>query len=122
MDIKLDLENIFKPKTFKKSFMLTWFYTLIGLVIISLMLIIADQTKKNSFFFYFVQNIGLIFLFISLLVAYSGVHRINLIPPDDIISIKRIFLETGKKYYYIIAIITGVILIIGLNAGLQLLV
>jgi hypothetical protein len=100
--------------------MLTWLYIIAGLMLISLMLIIADQTKKNSFMFFFVQNIGLLFLFISLLVAYSGVHRINSLSSHDIISVKELFKQTGKKSHYIIAIVLGVILIICFNTALQL--
>ncbi len=122
VDIKLDLENILSLKTFKKSFMVTWFYIMIGILLLAIMLVIADQTKNGSQIFYFLNNAGLVLLYISILIAYSGVHKINLLPSDDATPVKNLFVETGKKSYYIVAISLGILIVISGLVSLQLLI
>lgn len=120
MDSNINLENIINAGSFKKSFFLTFYYTLTGLVLLSIFLIIADNTLKRSFFYYFSQNAGIFFLFVSLLTAYSGVHRINTGATGNDIGAWKIFISTFKKAHYVLAVTLIVILSIGAIAAAEL--
>ncbi len=105
----LDIGSTFLLKNFRQSFMLTWLFLSAGIVFLAMFLLLSFAVPKNSYFFYFLQNLGLFMSFVSLLMAYAGVYQI-VTAPDSAEKITRNAVRaTFKRMHYIagIAILTA---------------
>lgn len=107
MDLQNEIKSVFNTNNFKKSFWVTFFCVLIGFLLLFLFIIIIRLIPKDSSFSYLLQNGGLIFLFISLLLAYSGVHRLNTFTNT---YTKDILKDILRRSHYILAISFAIIL------------
>lgn len=73
-----EVARLMAINNFKKSFILTWFYLMIGFAFLGLFIVISELFFQNrSFGEYLIKNIGFLFLLVSLLTAYSAVYYTN---------------------------------------------
>ncbi len=124
MDLNLNLERIINSKNYGKCVLLTFIYMLTGLLFFSVFLIIADQIQKKSLLYYSLQNIGIIFFFISLMISYSGVHRLNSSSINSNIPIKEIVIKTASASHLVfltaICIILSLCMITAVELGISM--
>jgi len=111
----------FMVKNFRQSFMLTWLFLGVGLILLGLFMLLSFTVPRKSYFFFFLQNFGLFLAFVTLLLGYAGVYRIVTVPDGAVKITRNAVKTTFKKIHYIagIAFITAIMitLIILIEAG-----
>ncbi len=122
-DVTFEIGKSFKIENFKKSFKLTWLYVGIGLFVFILFSLLTMAVPQQSFFYYFIQNIGSFLLFTALLMAYSGVYRITKYPEGSLKVTRTSIKMTAKRFHYILgfslATIVFLILVVFIEVGIS---
>ncbi len=108
-----DIMESFTFERFKKSFLITWFYLMIGLILFLFFLILSGLIPKESFFYYFLQNIGMFILFTSLLMSYAGVYRINQYENAAEVKTSVIFRDVSRRSHYLLGVAFITLILIG---------
>lgn len=118
----LDIGQSFKFDNFKKSFKLTWLYTAIGLAVFLLFVMLSGFVPQRSFFYYFLQNLGIFLGFTVLLAAYAGVYRITTFPEGATKVTRQSIRLTAQRFHYILglalALVVLFIVIVFLEVGI----
>lgn len=115
MDVKL--------KNFRQSFRLTWLFTCIGILVYFLFFLLSMLTPSGSYFYFFLNSMGIFLMFTTLLMAYSGVYQITTAPDgaDDLTrsaireTLKRSPFILGLSFITVISITLIVLIEVGLS-------
>jgi len=110
MDLKAELTDVFSRSNFGKSYAVTWFFLLSGVILFFALLILVEMTVKNNFFRFILQNVGIFLVFVSFLLGNAGVQRVNNLSGKADVTSLEIFKWVSKKSYLIIIISIGVII------------
>lgn len=105
--LKASLSNLFPGNTFRRTFYLTWIFILIGIVLLILFFSLARIANNKSFIYFFIQNIGVFFMFTSLILAYSGVYFITTSSRADGQRFRLIFTDSIKRAPAILCVTLG---------------
>lgn len=105
-------------KNFGLSLFISWFFIFIGLIVI-VSLLSLGLLLKNSHTLSSVNFICILFIAtLSMLLAYSGVHRVN-ISINDVLSRREIIYVMYKKIPYIFIYLLAVVLLFFVNYFIQ---
>ena len=102
--MKNELGRVFQIDSFKKSFKLTWLFVASGQIVFIIFYILAMNIAKGNYFFYFLQNTGIFFLFVILLMAYTGVYIITRFPAGENRVTRQAIGAALKKSHYVFGI------------------
>ena len=111
MDVKL--------KNFRQGFMLTWLFISIGIVLYILCMFLGHLTPQGGYFYFFLNNIGILLMFTAFLMSYSGVYRITTAPEGAQSLTRGAIRETMKRGLIILAISFTTVILVTLVVLLQ---
>lgn len=95
--IRMEIVKGFQLQNFTKSFMLTWAFLGMGILVLLLFLILAGAMPQESYLFYFLQNVGIFLLFNFVLLAFTGVYRLTGYPDGTARVTSESIRESLKK-------------------------
>jgi hypothetical protein len=107
----LDIGQSFKFDNFKKSFKLTWLYIGMGLAMFLLFVFLSGFVPQRSFFYYFLQNVGVFLAFTAVLAAYAGVYRITTFPEGSTKVTRQSISHTARRFHYILGLSLALIIL-----------
>ncbi len=118
----LAIGQSFKFENFKKSFKLTWLYVGIAIVVFLLFVLLAGFLRPRSFFYYFLQNVGIFLAFSIVMAAYAGVYRISTFPEGALKVTRQSIWLTARKFHYLLGfaliLVAVFILVVLLEIGI----
>lgn len=105
--VKSWMSQLFPGKSFLKSFFLTWVFIVIGILILILFLSISKLAPKKGFLYFLIQNIGIFFIFSSLIVSYSSVYLLITSSQSEGQRFRLIFTDSIKRAPAILCVTFG---------------
>ncbi len=107
----LDIGQSFKFENFKKSFKLTWLYTAIAVAVFLVFVLLSGLVPQRSFFYYFLQNVGIFLAFTALLASYAGVYRITTFPEGSTKVTRQSIRHTARRFHYMLGLALAMVVL-----------
>jgi hypothetical protein len=111
----LDIGQSFQFENFKKSFKLTWLYVGVAIAVFLLFVLVAGLLPPRSFFYYFIQNLGIFLAFTVVMAAYTGVYRVSTFPEGSTKVTRQSIWHTARKFHYLLGfslILVGIFILV----------
>jgi len=99
-----EIKKYFTREKIKRDSLVTFIFIIAGLVLFTLMFIIAALFQRGGSIYHLLQNLGIFFVFTGIVLAYAAVHRGNVSPGDQ--SVRSLAMDTAKQA----PIVTGILL------------
>ncbi|HNW27135.1 MAG TPA: hypothetical protein PKN50_01555 [Spirochaetota bacterium] len=99
-----EIKKYFTREKIKRNSLVTFIFIIAGLVLFTLMFIIAALFQRGGSIYHLLQNLGIFFVFTGIVLAYAAVHRGNVSPGDQ--SVRSLAMDTAKQA----PIVTGILL------------
>jgi hypothetical protein len=114
-----DLKKYFTRDKMIRDSLVGLIFLSAGMIILAVFFLLSAIPAKGGDIYYFLQNAGMFFLFVSLFLTYAAIHRGNVASGKH--TFKSLILATARQAHIAICILLGSILAILIVALVELL-
>ena len=115
-----DLKKYFTRDKMIRDSLVSLIFLSAGMIMLAVFFLLSAIPAKGGDIYYFLQNVGIFFLFVSLFMSYAAIHRGNVTPGKH--TFKSLVLSTAQQTHFAIAILFGSMLAILIVALVELLI
>jgi hypothetical protein len=115
-----DLKKYFTREKMIRDALVSFIFLSAGMLVLAALFLLSAIPDKGGDIYYFLQNVGIFFIFVSLFMTYAAIHRGNTAPGEH--TLRSLVLDIARQSHIVICILLGSILAIFIVALAELLI